>query len=203
MTFERSRLASGANRGSFRAGEFPCVTCHTNCCKAYTVFPNVFDIYRIWTKLKIPPESFLEMIEASNEELGVKLTDGIVDLALKKKESSEACLFLIEAGDLFRCGIHEIKPGVCRAYPFDWRDGKVVQLEDKLCPVDWHVDREFEKTIVDLHRDLADEWEFTHSLIAEWNAMSIPSRDFHSYVTYVFRRVRERERYFVRIDNSS
>jgi len=43
-----------------KTGEFPCNSCHTNCCKEYVIFVNAHDIYRLSVGLGLAPESFLE-----------------------------------------------------------------------------------------------------------------------------------------------
>ena len=113
------------------------MTCHTNCCKEYTIFVNAHDIYRLATGLGIEPESFLEIYGAKDFDLGIQVKEGLVDLALKQKDGS--CTFLVGSGDAYRCTVNEFKPGVCKSYPFQIRDGKLVQMDSKLCPVDWDV----------------------------------------------------------------
>ena len=65
--------------------KFPCVDCHTDCCKEYTIFVNAHDVYRLSTGLKCKPETFLELIGAKDYSLGIKVEEGLVDLALKQK----------------------------------------------------------------------------------------------------------------------
>jgi len=72
--------------------KFPCVSCHTDCCKEYTIFVNAHDIYRLSTGLNLKPESFLQLIGAKDYSLGIKVEEGLVDLALKQKNG--ACEFL-------------------------------------------------------------------------------------------------------------
>jgi len=47
-----------------KIGEFPCISCHTNCCKEYVIFVNAHDIYRLSFELGLVPESFLEIYGA-------------------------------------------------------------------------------------------------------------------------------------------
>ena len=66
--------------------KFPCVDCHTDCCKEYTIFVNAHDVYRLSNGLNLQPESFLELIGAKDYSLGIKVQEGLVDLALKQKK---------------------------------------------------------------------------------------------------------------------
>ena len=61
--------------------EYPCISCHTNCCKEYTIFVNAHDIYRLSTNLELEPERFLDIHGAKDYSLGIKVKEGLVDLA--------------------------------------------------------------------------------------------------------------------------
>jgi len=137
--------------------EFPCVSCHTNCCKEYVIFVNAHDIYRLAVGLGVSPENFLEIYGAKDYSLGIKVKEGLLDLALKQKNG--ACQFLEETGDVFRCTINEFKPGVCKSYPYEFKNGKLSQMDEKICPVDWD-DTEFEKMMsIHLRKD-ESEWKY-------------------------------------------
>ncbi len=112
------------------------------------------------------PESFLEIYGAKDFDLGIKVKEGLVDLALKQKDG--ACTFLVGSGDIFRCTVNEFKPGVCKSYPFQMKNGTLVQMDSKLCPVDWDT-KEFESMMaIHLKKDEA-EWKFYDELVLEWN----------------------------------
>jgi len=114
----------------------------------------------------LAPESFLEIYGAKDFDLGIKVKEGLVDLALKQKDG--ACTFLVGAGDIFRCTVNEFKPGVCKSYPFQMKNGTLVQMDSKLCPVDWDT-KEFESMMeIHLKKDEA-EWKFYDNLVLEWN----------------------------------
>ena len=52
--------------------KFPCVSCHTDCCKEYTIFVNAHDVYRLTIGLNLKSESFLELIGAKTILLELK-----------------------------------------------------------------------------------------------------------------------------------
>ena len=167
-------------------GKYPCISCHTNCCKEYTIFVNAHDIYRLVTKLRMEPQSFLEIYGAKDFDLGIKVKEGLVDLALKQKNG--ACMFLVESEDVFRCTVNEFKPGVCKSYPFQLLDDKLIQMDDKMCPVDWDT-KEFEAMMVThLKKDEA-EWKFYNDLILEWNAKHWIKKPLDAFLKFILDRV--------------
>jgi len=92
--------------------------------------------------------------------------EGLVDLALKQKNG--ACEFLEETDEVFRCTVNDFKPGVCKSYPFEMKDGKLSQMSDIMCPTDWNLD-EFEKMMIPHLKEDKSEWEFYDELVKEWN----------------------------------
>ncbi|WP_231911850.1 YkgJ family cysteine cluster protein [Candidatus Nitrosotalea okcheonensis] len=164
--------------------EYPCVSCHTNCCKEYVIFVNAHDVYRLSIGLGLDPENFLDIYGAKDFDLGIKVKEGLVDLALKQK--NDACTFLVESKDVFRCTVNEFKPGVCKSYPFQMKDGKLTQMSDKMCPADWNT-REFETMMKTHLKKDDDEWKFYHDLILEWNKkhwMRKPLSAFLRFILY-------------------
>lgn len=158
---------------------FPCDKCDTNCCKEYTIFVNAHDIYRLSTGLNKDPESFLELYGAKDYDLGIKVQEGLLDLALKQKDG--ACMFLEESKDIFRCTVNEIKPSVCKSYPFGFKNGKLIQMDDIMCPTDWDTSAFESMMSVHLKKDKV-EWQFYDELVLEWNEShgekKIPCRIF-------------------------
>ena len=148
-------------------GEFPCTSCHTNCCKEYVIFVNAHDIYRLSVGLRLDPESFLEIYGAKDYALGINVREGLLDLALKQKDGG--CMFLEESNDVFRCTVNDFKPSVCKSYPFQIKNGKLIQMSGKMCPVEWNT-KEFENMMSNHLKKDKDEWKFYDELVLEWNA---------------------------------
>ncbi|QMU55037.1 MAG: YkgJ family cysteine cluster protein [Nitrosopumilus sp.] len=165
-----------------KKGEFPCDSCDTNCCKEYVIFVNAHDIYRLSTGLKMAPENFLEIYGAKDFDLGINVNEGLLDLALKQKD--EKCMFLEESEDIFRCTVHDIKPSVCKSYPFQMKDGKLIQMSSKLCPVDWNT-QEFEAMMTThLKKDVA-EWKFYDDLVLEWNLKQLKNKSLSDFLKFM------------------
>ena len=171
---------------SGKVADFPCISCHTNCCKEYTIFVNAHDVYRLANRLGVAPETFLEIYGAKDFDLGIKVKEGLVDLALKQKNNT--CIFLVESGEFFRCTVNDFKPGVCKSYPFQVQGGKLIQMEHKLCPVDWNT-TEFEKMMVAHLKKDEDEWKFYHDLVLEWNKKHWLKKPLSAFLRFMLDKV--------------
>lgn len=162
------------------------MTCHTNCCKEYTIFVNAHDVYRLATGLGLEPESFLEIYGAKDFDLGIKVKEGLVDLALKQKDGS--CTFLVGSGDVYRCTVNEFKPGVCKSYPFQTKNGNLIQMDSKLCPVDWDTTQFKSMMEPHLKKDEA-EWKFYDDLILEWNNKHWIKKPLSAFLRFIMVKV--------------
>jgi len=166
--------------------EFPCISCHTNCCKEYVIFVNAHDIYRLSVGSGLAPESFLEIYGAKDYDLGIKVKEGLLDLALKQKDGG--CIFLEESKDIFRCTVNEFKPSVCKSYPFQMKNGKLIQMRDKMCPVEWDI-KEFEGIMSTHLKKDEDEWKFYDELVLEWNAKHWIKKPLSKFLKFMLDRV--------------
>ena len=169
-----------------KIGEFPCTSCHTNCCKEYVIFVNAHDIYRLSDRLGLNSENFLEIYGAKDYDLGIKVKEGLLDLALKQKDGG--CMFLEESKDVFRCTVNDFKPGVCKSYPFQMKNGKLIQMSDKMCPVDWDT-KEFEAMMTTHLKKDEDEWKFYDKLVLEWNAKHWIKKPLSAFLKFMLDRV--------------
>ena len=165
---------------------FPCDKCDTNCCKEYTIFVNAHDIYRLSAGLNKTPESFIEIIGAKDYDLGIKVQEGLLDLALKQKDG--ACMFLEESKDIFRCTVNEIKPSVCKSYPFGFKNGKLIQMDDIMCPTDWDTGAFESMMSVHLKKD-KEEWQFYDELVLEWNESHGEKKPLAEFLKFMMNRV--------------
>ena len=175
-----------ADSSHTQTGKFPCVSCHTNCCKEYVIFVNAHDVYRLSVGLGISPENFLEIYGAKDYSLGIEVKEGLIDLALKQKKG--ACEFLEETGDVFRCTVNDFKPDVCKSYPFQMKNGKLIQMNDIMCPVDWDVS-EFEKMMVAHLKKDESEWKFYDELVKEWNAKHWRKKPLSTFLKFMLDKV--------------
>ncbi|MEE8384146.1 MAG: YkgJ family cysteine cluster protein [Nitrosopumilus sp.] len=169
-----------------KTGEFPCNSCHTNCCKEYVIFVNAHDTYRLSVGLGVAPESFLEIYGAKDFDLGINVDEGLVDIALKQKD--DKCMFLEESKDIYRCTVNDFKPSVCKSYPFQMKNGKLIQMSDKMCPVEWNT-KEFEAMMTTHLKKDEYEWKFYDKLVLEWNATNRIKKPLSTFLKFMLDRV--------------
>jgi hypothetical protein len=150
------------------------------------IFVNAHDIYRLSDKLGLNPERFLKIYGAKDYDLGINVKEGLLDLALKQKGGG--CIFLEESKDTFRCTVNDFKPGVCKSYPFQMRDGKLIQMDSKMCPVDWNT-QEFENMMSTHLKKDECEWKFYDELVLEWNAKNWENKPLSAFLKFMLDKV--------------
>jgi Fe-S-cluster containining protein len=150
------------------------------------IFVNAHDVYRLSTGLGMVPKKFLEIYGAKDYSLGISVKEGLVDLALKQKNGG--CEFLEETKDVFRCIVNDFKPGVCKSYPFSMKNGKLIQMDNIMCPVDWDL-AEFEKMMVRHLKKDESEWKFYDELVKEWNTKYGTKKSLSAFLKFMLDKV--------------
>ena len=112
---------------------------------------------------------FLEARPAAFPDEGVRLEGGLFDLALRQRDTG--CTFLADDGRTLGCTVHEARPGVCRAYPFQLRGSRLYDLDLKLCPEDWHLPRAVRGHLRGELLASFEEWRGFAALARRWNAL--------------------------------
>lgn len=111
-----------------KAGCHDCQGCSA-CCRGMgdTILLDPYDIYRLKKGLDKDFEELLESYMELHVEEGLLLPN----LRMGK---DDACVFLLKEG---RCGIHESRPGLCRAFPLgrSYEDGKLSYFLLEECPM--------------------------------------------------------------------
>lgn len=81
----------------------------SSCCRGMgaSIILDPFDVRRLCAGLQ---KSFEELL---NDCLELNVVDGIILPNLRMAEDTKACVFLTDE----RCGIHAIRPGLCRIFP--------------------------------------------------------------------------------------
>ena len=79
------------------------------CCEdmSDTIMVDPLDVYRLCKHFNRSFESFID------NELELRVVDGLILPGIKMNESNNSCSFLIDG----RCSIHSIRPSFCRLFP--------------------------------------------------------------------------------------
>jgi Fe-S-cluster containining protein len=120
----------------------PCIYCPSRCC-ALTVDLTIVEALRIAYTLVIPLMDFIELREPSDMKPAklshpFRLHGGNKIFTLKQDEGY--CVHVVRPGQLrSRCGIYELRPAICRLYPFTMEhQGAEIQMGvQSKCPVQW------------------------------------------------------------------
>src|SRR5438105_3991013 len=112
-----------------------------SCCYTPAVVPTGRDVWRIARVLETPPTSFLLyfptprprrdafVLDHSGQEFRVALGK-----APTRRKTAPPCIFLLRTrSGHHRCGLGDLRPLVCRAFPADLLDGVLSLPNDGRC----------------------------------------------------------------------
>jgi len=80
---------------------------------------------------------------------------------LKKKENGY-CIFNKNG----LCTIHDFKPLICKIYPFDLDNGKIIQRKKSLCQKKWGYNQEYISDVIEEYWQDVKEYE---RKVLKWN----------------------------------
>lgn len=125
----------------------PCDACAAPCCRLYHVGVYASDVYRISRALALPMSDIADLRLNDPRDENVILDGAAAEgerghygLGLRKVPDPDPkyphrCLFLVTLGARGRCGIYDVRPGVCRVYPTTSWSGIVgVDGGGRYCP---------------------------------------------------------------------
>jgi Fe-S-cluster containining protein len=171
-----------------------------SCCYASLVVPTGEDIWRIARALETPPWSFLIyflspqprrdsfILDQSGRQFRLALGKG----PTRRKKSAPPCVFLLKTrGGHHRCGLGDLRPGVCRSFPSELVNGVLCVRPDAGCAC-----REWVLPDVEIAEEMQtlierqDDLETYCAVVEGWNARvaTAPAGttfDFTDYCTYV------------------
>jgi Fe-S-cluster containining protein len=148
-----------------------------SCCHAAHVLPTGRDVWRIARTLEVPPWSFVRYFparEPGGDAFALDGSDARYRLVLAKQESEEKpppCIFLKETRHGYhRCGLGELRPAHCRAFPADLVGGVLCMRNDLGCTCrTWtmvDVDVAEARAAVLRREEEAEEYR---AVVAQWN----------------------------------
>jgi len=154
-----------------------CTRCQAFCCRRLDIHLSAADVARLAAALDVPGESFVELalVEGSSaDSFLLSATGPEYELVLARRAGgageTDDCVFLLQLQDgSRRCGVHALRPLVCRCYPFFLEDMLLRVDADHLCPDDAFDSAQVEaapqrieimRKVVerDVHRLLLDAW---------------------------------------------
>jgi hypothetical protein len=68
------------------------------------------------------------------------------------------------------------------------RDGKLIQMDSKMCPVDWNT-QEFENMMSTHLKKDECEWKFYDELVLEWNAKNWENKPLSAFLKFMLDKV--------------
>ena len=171
-----------------------------SCCYASLVIPTGQDIWRISRTLDTPPWSFLMyfqtpqprrdsfVLDGSGRQFRVALAKG----KTRRTKTPPPCVFLLRSREgHHRCGLGDLRPGVCHSFPSELVNGILCVKPDSAC-----VCRQWSLPDVDIAEETAavarrqQDVETYCAVVAEWNrrvadAPAGTTYQFFDFCTYV------------------
>jgi Fe-S-cluster containining protein len=165
-----------------------------SCCHNSIVIPTGRDVWRIARALDAPMRSFLMYFPAAGPRRDAFVLDrsgASFRIALGKgagRRRPPPCIFLLRTrSGQHRCGLGDLRPLVCRAFPADLEGGVLALANDGRCTCrTWtltDVDIAEETALVEARQRDAEEY---CALVAGWNASvaSAPTEATFSFEDY-------------------
>jgi len=156
----------------------PCSLCNSQCC-CEKVCINVVDLARMALALGVRAEQVVTLSTEHKSTITIPaLIDGQRTHMLLRQVPTEgltrpACHMLARPGGQLRCGVHSVRPGVCRAYPFRFytdRGNYFYVGLPFLCPISWALAPAARHTIENEIVNWRRENDAAERAVRRWNA---------------------------------
>ncbi|MEM4272087.1 MAG: YkgJ family cysteine cluster protein [Candidatus Bilamarchaeaceae archaeon] len=165
-----------------------CLRCG-RCCTRFGVCVTPSDIVRIAKCSGMKAEEFLSLVndyaEREREEPAV-LIDGRMKIVVLKRKKENFCCFYSGEG----CKIYKWRPYLCRAYPFIFRIGKLVEAGSRACIRRWEPEGKEKGKYYRDAKIYAKQVEEYKKVAKEWN--SAGGGDSHSFLKFALQRIKKR-----------
>lgn len=157
---------------------FPCRDCAQSCCAEFTIFLTPFDLRRIAGPLELEVGKLAAMVPLTRAHrdyspyafsLGSRRR---FLLTLKRRRTG--CLFLLRIGTLGRCGIHALRPRMCRCYPYSAEDGEIREVAQSRCPPDKHLTPGDRQEIRSAFAAMTGEFLIYREFLDLWHSRELP-----------------------------
>lgn len=159
-----------------QASEAPCQACTSYCCRARVVI-NVPDLVRLAGPLGIHPFSLCDLTEADSRNGEPVLIGDTPKHILLRKADDDHCALLLTIDGLRRCGVHGIRPGICRVYPFSYKRGTMIyELGHIMCPTQWILSPEKQDQVLDDVETYEQDRALDRQIVRAFNALPSEER---------------------------
>lgn len=169
------------------------------CCHTAFVVPTGRDVWRIARTLDAPPLTFLLYFPSPQPRRDAFVLDHsgrefriMLGKQASRRKQAPPCIFLLRTRTgHHRCGLGDLRPQVCRAFPANLVDGVLCLRNDGTCACrTWalaDVDIAEETALVEARQRDGDEY---CAIVAQWNAAVAAgppdtSRTFGDFCTYL------------------
>ena len=177
----------------------PCANCGGHCCTT-KVYVTTIEAMRLSLTLAIPFDDVVERQPADqpkgrSQTVPIVVDDGAWRLTLKKRDpESQKCIFFFEVGDRGRCGVHAIRPGVCRQFPYttDVDDETISAGPPTPCPTRWLYNEATEKRVEADTRGWIADIDEEHRLIAAWDDSPADDRSWPAFTRFAVKQLATR-----------
>ncbi len=188
--------------GSSNIPSGSCLDCRGRCCRSHYVWVTGYDIWRISTAQRLPPESFVVVGQYGGEPsphgfcLDPNQETHYLTLDKKGRYSRfQPCVFLIElANGEGKCGVYPHRPAVCHAYPLSLMHGDAYVTRSASCPPGSLSQLEINQPALRIApRRAYLELDLYAQVVAHWNSRIAHSRgevytlnEYFGYILNVF-----------------
>ena len=159
---------------------FPCRDCNQGCCAEFTVFVTPFDLRRIAGALDLPSDRFVTPLPCTRQHAGYRpyafSLGGRRRFLLTLRRRRVGCLFLLRFGKLGRCGIHSLRPRMCRCYPYSAEDGEIREIAQSRCPPGKELSPADRREIREAFAAMTGEFLLYREFLDLWHTRELPQR---------------------------
>jgi Fe-S-cluster containining protein len=154
-----------------QASETPCLGCTGECCRARVVM-NIPDLVRLAAPLGIHPSALCDLTECETRNAtGVLIGETAKYIQLRKRDDG-FCRLLLEIDGHRRCGVHSLRPSICRIYPFSFERGSsVYAMGLVVCPTQWIVSAHKRDAILDDVESFEQDRALDRRLVKRFNRL--------------------------------
>jgi Fe-S-cluster containining protein len=188
---EGTELVVARGPGQTDAATNPCAHCPSKCCD-FLVAVSTVEAMRMAFALRIPFDEFLDaspMTTGGAERFASSIELDVGPSKLVFKRIDGRCTHLLRpTAERSRCGVYELRPAVCRLFPFLFEiDGEEISVGygNPICPVRFAV-TPTTATRLETHVLLwKDDMAHDEALVKRWNDVARTDRSLAAFFVWL------------------